>query len=62
MARFGQEHGNHWIEKTITETKETNERMVKENAQRDKVKRLLVEYNVVFKESVSEIVESTASF
>ena len=51
------ERGNRWIEKAITETKATNERMTKENAQLAKDKRVLVEYNAALKESVSEIVE-----
>lgn len=55
------ERGNRWIEKTITETKATNERMTKENAQLAKNKRLLVEYNAVLKESVSAIVEEYKS-
>ena len=57
MARFGLERVNRWIEKTITETKATNEQMIKENAQLAKDKRLLVEYNAALEESVSEIVE-----
>lgn len=51
------ERGNRWIEKTITETKATNEQITKENVQLAKEQRLLVEYNAALKESISEIVE-----